>query len=136
MKAFDHEIATQKIVKVLDGLDADTKRSVVQELLKRDENFSKLTVEQRARLSDELVKEGASVQATTTGDAAIVDQALMPVPMPTPVATVQPQDMETLFEFCDQVETICPQPTDPALRKQWREYTKGLFQLKSKTLAT
>jgi transcriptional regulator with XRE-family HTH domain len=40
--------------------------------------------------------------------------------------------MDDFFEFCDKMEFICPQPTDPALRKQWRELAKGMFELRSK----
>jgi len=40
--------------------------------------------------------------------------------------------MEDFFEFCDKMELICPQPSDPLLRKQWRELAKGMFELRSK----
>lgn len=40
--------------------------------------------------------------------------------------------MEDFFEFCDKMELICPQPSDPALRKQWRALAKGMFELRSK----
>ncbi len=48
---------------------------------------------------------------------------------PTPAATLA---MDDFFEFCDKMELICPQPTEPALRKQWRELAQGLFNLRSK----
>lgn len=40
--------------------------------------------------------------------------------------------MDDFFDFCDKMELICPQPTEPALRKQWRELAQGLFNLRSK----
>jgi transcriptional regulator with XRE-family HTH domain len=40
--------------------------------------------------------------------------------------------MGDFFEFCDKMELICPQPTEPVLRKQWRELAQGLFNLRSK----
>lgn len=43
-----------------------------------------------------------------------------------------PLAMDDFFEFCDKMESICPQPSDPALRKQWREFAKGMFELRSK----
>lgn len=41
-------------------------------------------------------------------------------------------DIGDFFDFCDQMEAICPQPKEPALRKQWREFAQGLFNLRNK----
>jgi len=51
-----------------------------------------------------------------------------------PTAKTKPTmlDMEDFFEFCDRMELICPQPSEPALRKRWRELAQGLFDLRSK----
>jgi transcriptional regulator with XRE-family HTH domain len=56
----------------------------------------------------------------------------VPVITPPKEAPVVTLAMDDFFDFCDRMEAICPQPTDPSLRKQWRELTKSLFELRSK----
>jgi len=49
-----------------------------------------------------------------------------------PQKPAAPAALDDFFDFCDKMESICPQPSDPALRKQWRELAKGMFELRSK----
>lgn len=73
--------------------------------------------------------------AAETGPAAAEASIPMPPVMlpPAPAAKAQEApDMAEFFDFCDQMEAICPQPRESALRKQWREYAQGLFKLRSK----
>lgn len=67
-----------------------------------------------------------------TPSSSVVEIAVTPPPLAAPKPAPPALDIGDFFEFCDQMELICPQPAEPALRKRWRELAQGLFDLRSK----
>ncbi len=76
MKAFDYEIATQKICKAMEGLTKDEQRNVLGELLTEDGLYKELTPERRAQLANAIAAKGGTIAATTSEDAEITDKVL------------------------------------------------------------